>query len=350
MKILSLYPSENERKKIILNRISELTELHYVRCETYKKIVSVFGFKLTDFETIEDAPYIPARAFKEYELKSISEEEKFKTMRSSGTSGQNRSKIILNKETASKQSKILAEISSDVIGSKRLPMLIIDAESTIKNRNNFSARAAGVLGFSMFGSKKMFALDDELNIKLEEVIAFIEANSSKPLLIFGFTFIIWKYFVKELIARSIKLNVNNAILIHGGGWKKIQNEAVSSADFNDIVKDYLGVSRVANYYGMVEQTGSIYMECESGHLHTTKYNDIIIRNEQTLEPMANDAIGLVEVVSTIPESYPGHCILTEDLGRVIGVDDCNCGRQGKYFEILGRAEQSEVRGCSDTQE
>ena len=66
--------------------------------------------------------------------------------------------------------------------------------------------------------------------------------------------------------------------------------------------------------------------------------------------MDSHETGLVQVISTIPESYPGHCILTEDLGRQIGFDDCECGRAGKYFTIYGRAEQSEVRGCSDTQE
>ena len=35
---------------------------------------------------------------------------------------------------------------------------------------------------------------------------------------------------------------------------------------------------------MVEQTGSIYLECEEGHLHTNSFNDIIIRDQNTLEP------------------------------------------------------------------
>ena len=41
-------------------------------------------------------------------------------------------------------------------------------------------------------------------------------------------------------------------------------------------------------------------------------------------------------------------LLTEDRGRTLGVDDCPCGRKGRYFEISGRISKAEVRGCSDT--
>lgn len=54
------------------------------------------------------------------------------------------------------------------------------------------------------------------------------------------------------------------------------------------------------------------------------------------------------MVSTIPESYPSHSLLTEDEGSIIGVDDCLCGRKGKYFKINGRLKNAEIRGCSDT--
>ena len=57
--------------------------------------------------------------------------------------------------------------------------------------------------------------------------------------------------------------------------------------------------------------------------------------------------GLVQLISCIPTSYPGHNILTEDLGEIIGEDDCKCGYKGKYFKIHGRVKESDIRGCSD---
>ena len=44
--------------------------------------------------------------------------------------------------------------------------------------------------------------------------------------------------------------------------------------------------------------------------------------------------GIIEVLSILPHSYPGHILLTEDLGIVLGEDDCPCGRLGKYFTII----------------
>ena len=60
--------------------------------------------------------------------------------------------------------------------------------------------------------------------------------------------------------------------------------------------------------------------------------------------------GLIELMSLLPVSYPGHVLLTEDEGEILGEDDCPCGRLGKYFKIHGRMAGAEVRGCSDTYE
>jgi len=99
---------------------------------------------------------------------------------------------------------------------------------------------------------------------------------------------------------------------------------------------------------MVEQTGCIYMECECGHLHASNFSDIIIRRPIDFSEANIGEDGIIQVVSTIPESYPGHSMLTEDEGRILGIDDCPCGRKGKYFKINGRLKNAEIRGCSDT--
>lgn len=99
---------------------------------------------------------------------------------------------------------------------------------------------------------------------------------------------------------------------------------------------------------MVEQTGCIYMECEEGHLHTSIFSDIVTRRSIDFTPCNIGEIGIIEVVSILPKSYPGHVLLTEDEGVILGEDDCPCGRLGKYFKIIGRLKNAEIRGCSDT--
>lgn len=110
------------------------------------------------------------------------------------------------------------------------------------------------------------------------------------------------------------------------------------------------IRQVVNYYGMVEQTGAIYLECEEGHLHVPIYADIVIRDPADFSPVETGQSGLIEVMSLVPRSYPGHALLTEDVGSVLGEDDCPCGRLGKYFRVSGRVAKAEARGCSDTYE
>ena len=97
---------------------------------------------------------------------------------------------------------------------------------------------------------------------------------------------------------------------------------------------------------MVEQTGSIFFECEYGKFHSSLYSEVFIRdNELKLNKLKKE--GLIQVLSLLPLSYPGHNILTEDLGKIDGVDNCKCRRKGKYFSVIGRAANTENRGCSD---
>ena len=99
---------------------------------------------------------------------------------------------------------------------------------------------------------------------------------------------------------------------------------------------------------MVEQTGSIFVQCKYGFFHTPSFSDLIIRNHKTHLPEEFGNQGLIQLLSVIPKSYPGHSLLTEDIGTIYGIDNCKCGRMGKYFKVHGRMKNAEVRGCSDT--
>ena len=99
---------------------------------------------------------------------------------------------------------------------------------------------------------------------------------------------------------------------------------------------------------MAEQAGSIFMECEYGHFHCSDYSGIVIRRPEDLSECDRGEPGIIQVLSVLPESYPGHSLLTEDEGVMLGEDDCPCGRCGAYFSVTGRLANAELRGCSDT--
>ena len=342
---------EGEKEKLLTNRLLDLTKAHQENCPEYRRMLEASGFKTGDAVSYKDIPFLPVRLFKELELKSVSKEEVVKTMTSSGTTGQAVSRIYLDRNTSSNQQKTMVKIVSDFTGSGRMPMIIIDCPSVVKNRAMFSARGAGILGFSIFGAKKIYALDDDMKLDVEGLREFLEKFKGQKILLFGFTFMIWQHFYKELLRlkeEGITFDLSNGVLIHGGGWKKLVSEAVSHDEFHKRMKDVCGLEHIHDYYGMVEQTGCIYMECECGHLHASIFSDVITRRPIDFSEADIGEKGIIQVVSTIPESYPGHSLLTEDEGVVLGIDDCPCGRKGKYFKIEGRLKNAEIRGCSDT--
>ena len=345
--------TESEKEKLLTDRLMELTKYHYDHCLEYRKMLDAIGFDINKVKSYKEIPFLPVRLFKELDLKSVDDDQIIKTMTSSGTTGQKVSKIYLDRVTASNQQKALVKIVSSYTGSSRMPMIIIDCPSVIKNRAMFSARGAGILGFSIFANKKIHALDDEMKLDVEELNKFLDSHKGERIFLFGFTFIVWQHFYKELLRlkeKGITFDFSNCVLIHGGGWKKLISESVSREEFHKSLREVCGLSHIYDYYGMVEQTGCVYMECEYGHLHASNLSDVITRRPIDFRECGIGEKGIIQVVSTIPESYPGHSLLTEDEGVVLGVDDCPCGRKGKYFKILGRIKNAEIRGCSDTYE
>lgn len=339
---------KTEKQKMLTSALSELTRYHYERCQPYRRILNTLSFDVNNIKSYYEIPFLPVRLFKEYDLLSIDKSDVVKTMTSSGTTGRAVSKIFLDKETAANQQKILVKIVSSFIGSKRLPMLIIDSSAVVKDRNMFSARGAGILGFSIFGRDKIYALDENMQLDIQAMSAFLEKYRDESILLFGFTFMVWQHFYKEFIKIGYKPDLSKGILFHGGGWKKLLNEAVSPHEFKKRLCDACGLAQIHDYYGMVEQTGSIYLECGQGHLHAPIFSDIITRHHIDFSPADFGESGIIEIVSVLPGSYPGHALLTEDEGIILGEDDCSCGRLGKYFKITGRLKNAEIRGCSDT--
>lgn len=343
--------AREEKATLLTERLRELTALHDRACPAYHGMLAARGVVPRNIDRLEDVPFLPVSLFKQMELLSVDRSRIFKTMTSSGTSGQAVSRIFLDRDTAMRQQQALVKIVSSFTGTARIPMLIIDSPSVIADRRTFSARGAGILGFSIFGTDKAYALDDDMRLDVAAVEGFLDKHQGQRVLLFGFTFMVWQHFYRELVrlaAEGRRFDLSRAVLIHGGGWKKLQADAVSHDEFHARLREVCGMTDIHDYYGMVEQTGCISMECERGHLHVSVFSDVIPRRPLDFAPCAVGETGILQVVSVIPESYPGHSLLTEDEGVLLGEDDCPCGRKGKYFKVSGRLRNAEIRGCSDT--
>lgn len=341
--------SHAEKRERLEDALLRLTRFHAANCEPYRRILSAHGVRLEARLALEQLPFLPVRLFKEEELRSVEPDKVIKVLTSSGTTSQLVSRIFLDSETSLAQTRALVLILQSLIGKARLPMLIVDHPGVIKDRRSFSARGAGIVGISNFGRDHTYALNDEdMSMNWAAVREFADRYAGQQVLLFGFTFMVWKYFIQALAQSGEQLDLRNAILLHSGGWKKLQDEAVDNPTFKRRVKETIGAGRIHNFYGMVEQVGSIFIECDQGHLHAPAFAEVLVRNPLDWSVRPHGEQGIIQVLSVLPGSYPGHSLLTEDLGAIVGEDDCHCGRKGKYFRVDGRIARAELRGCSDT--
>lgn len=125
------------------------------------------------------------------------------------------------------------------------------------------------------------------------------------------------------------------------GGKKISNKV-----FKKKILKKLNIDNVQNYYGLIEQTGSIFLECNNCNSFITSiFSDVLIR-DNNFNILKDGSKGLIQLFSILPSSYPGHNIITEDIGAIVKKNN-NCKINVKHFVVYGRSYKSEVRGCSD---
>jgi phenylacetate-coenzyme A ligase PaaK-like adenylate-forming protein len=332
------------KKKYFFSIINQLTNTHYKNSTKYKKLLKYLNYKKS--KKIEDLPFIPTNIFKKFEIKSVKDNEIVKVLKSSGTSG-SPSKIFLDKFNAQNQRIILGKIVSNILGKNRLPMLIVDKNLIKRPQKSFSARVAAINGFSIFGKDPHFLLNDDGEIDYKNLNKFIDRHHKEKIFIFGFTSFVYENLIKKLDKSKFNKDLSNSILIHGGGWKKMENKKITNVQFKKDFKNKFKIKKIHNYYGLVEQTGSIFFDCEKcGCFITSIFSDVIVR-DSNFKVTEDGKSGIIQLLSVLPTSYPGHNLLTEDEGKIIVSNKCECSSKGKRFIVIGRNKESEIRGCSD---
>ena len=214
-----------EKERVLLQSLEELSRHHRERSPEYNRLVSIM-FPGERRASLADLPYLPVGLFKEHPLASIPQSEVFKTLQSSGTTGQQLSRILLDRETAQLQTQALARIMTHVLGPRRLPMILVESSGLVRDRRQFNARAAGLLGMMNFGRDHFYVLDENLDLDVEGLKAFLQkwgegAVSDLRLHLPG---------LEPLLpgTRASGLDLSQGILVHSGGWKKLQEQAVSA--------------------------------------------------------------------------------------------------------------------------
>lgn len=331
------------KKQLISNMINE----------NIKSMYEKSGVNISKITKLDQISFIPVNMFKKFDLITCEKEDVVRILNSSATTLGKPSRIYLDRKTSIIQSQALISTLKNFLGIRRRLMLVIDSNEVNSKTAVLSARGAAIRGVSSFASRLTYVCDkknDDLILNIDRLKEFENKYRDKEILVYGFTYIIWSKFVKTLRQEGITLSLPKMKLLHSGGWKKLTNESVSKKQFTQITAETFGTNEqnIVDFYGMVEQVGVVFIDCECGYKHVPDFADIIIRDIYILEEVKPNELGLIEVISILGSSYPSQAILTEDIGEFIGIDDCKCGRKGKYFKFKTRIEKSETRGCGDT--
>ncbi|WP_291867972.1 acyl transferase [Maribacter sp.] len=156
----------------------------------------------------------------------------------------------------------------------------------------------------------------------------LEAAKTKTLLI-GVSFALL-----DLVDET-ELNLKNTIVMETGGMKGRRKEMIRE-ELHDTLKKGFGVSKIHSEYGMTELLSQAYSK-GNGIFHCPPWMKVLTRD--TEDPLTLQEYGKTGGINVIDLANINSCsfIATQDLGKIYEDDS---------FEILGRFDHSDIRGCN----
>ena len=345
--------SPEAKTAAMLAAVREAISHYNDNCPPYTRWLRQQGFDPSrSMKCLADVPFLPVGIFKRMFLKSVPENQIVRVLASSGTSGQTPSRIPLDQITRNRQMKALGAILSHRLGAERRPFLILDAppNRSAADERELSARVAGMRGYLMAATEQEYALTrdgDRLVLDRDKVRAAIArwTAEGKPLCLLGYTYLLYENVIRPLAEAGERIDLPpSTFVIHFGGWKKLQRQAVSKDVLNERARAVFGLppAAIVDIYGFTEQLGVIYPDDHEGVKRVPTYAEVLVRDPRSLEVVPDGETGLLEFVCPLPHSYPGVAVLLDDMGRIVSREPST------GFEIVGRAEKAEPRGCGDT--
>lgn len=348
------FDTENTNE-LFLKAVKENCEFQYKNCPEYKQILDGLHFSPEDLKTYEDIgklPFLPTVFLKRNRIYSMPVRKMLIKATSSGTSGKfseigfelegllNGLHMVIN---VAKPKKLLSLRPCNYIVFGYRP-----------HKSNQTAVTKTAYGYTLFtpALSRTFALkykDGKYTPDLEGVIdAIVKYSKSRfPLRFIGFPS--YTYFVMKMMDERgiyVKLPKHSKIML-GGGWKQFYKEQADKETVYALAKKVLDIDEenIIEAFGAVEHP-ILYCDCKKHHFHIPVYSRVIIRDVNTLEPVENGKMGLVNLTTPMVKATPILSVMTDDLGILHDADECDCGINSPYLEIIGRVGLKDIKTCA----
>jgi len=332
---------------------------HFEHCPPFQRWCRHEGFDPRgDLEDLSAVPPLPAGVFKRLALCSVPQAQLVRTVTSSATSSQVPSRVPLDAVTRARQMRALGAILAHRLGGRRRPFLVLEAppEAAAASDREISARVAGMRGYLLAATETQHVLRPDggrAALDREKLVETVRqwTSGGQPFCLLGYTSVLYQQVLRPLAQQGFHIDLpDSTVLLHFGGWKRLAEQAVDKAALGALAADVFGLapSAVCDIYGFTEQLGVVYPDGPDGLKRVPTYAEVIVRDPQTLEPLADGRTGLLEFISPLPHSYPGVAVLLDDLGRIVPGSAGPDGAEARALEIVGRVPHAEIRGCGDT--
>ncbi len=322
---------EHIRKDLTEEEFEQVAlEIFYYQAKNnpiYSAYLNFLGKKPSEVQGIDQIPFLPIELFKYHKI--VTEyftlpDELFVRFRSSGTTGMVRSthyiyNIELYERSFTRGFEYFYGDVKDYVILALLPTYLEREDSSLIYMVEGLMQLSGHKenGFYLYDYKKLYRRLEELK------------HSGKKVLLLGVTFALLDF------VKYYSLDFPELIVMETGGMKGRGPELVRE-QVHEILKRGFGVERVHSEYGMTELLSQAYSQGE-GLFATPPWMKVLFRDVN--DPFAYVDEGRTGGINVIDLANVYSCafIETKDLGREQG---------GDYFEVLGRFDNSDIRGCN----
>lgn len=292
-------------------------------CSVYKRYIELVKCVPTEIKAVEDIPFLPIQFFKTHEIRSFSSDPEIE-FSSSGTTGMQTSKHAVYK--LSMYEKSFQDAFYQFYPNGRDLTILALLPNYLEREGSSLIYMVDALIKQSKSAHSGFYLDDYSGLinRLEEL-----EKQQNPVLLLGVS-----YALLDLIEmHSFKLN--HTLVMETGGMKGRRKEMIKS-ELHAVLKEGFGVSTIHSEYGMTELLSQAYSQTNERFLGSN-WMKILIRDAN--DPfclLPSGQTGGINVID-LANLYSCSFIATQDLGKV---------HPDQSFEVLGRFDNSDIRGCN----
>ena len=301
----------------------EIFKFQFENNPVYRSFCDLLNSHPSDVHVLEDIPFLPIGFFKTHNVGS-SKKEIQQTFTSSGTTGS----VVSKHHVADLKlyERSFREGFTQFYGNIEDYTILALLPSYLEREGSSLVYMVQDMILQSKKSKSGFYLD---NLEaLTQTLLALESSEEQTLLI-GVS-----YALLDLIEYH-QFDLKYTTVMETGGMKGQRREMIKS-ELHSILKQGFGVSSIHSEYGMTELLSQAYSK-EEGLFETPPWMKIIIRDpEDALSIQPKNKSGGINVID-LANIHSCAFIATQDLGRQI--DDT-------HFEVLGRFDQSDIRGCN----